>query len=273
MSVAPEPLANANPSARPGGGRRVRLQAPPGYGAVVPLEPRQHAGLGLPAQPDYRWCAGLNAVYVSAPEFGRAMHDYPIALARVPHSGEFQPVAIMGLRSGQNLFVDAQGRWRDDAYVPAYCRRYPFCIAEIPGEDHVDAPRRLVCVSPDGLTRDTPAPLFGADGSPNSAWKALHGLIERVEAARMQTRVLCRRLEALDLLRPFDALALPRKGPQQRLHGIYRVDEDRLSALPARQLRALMSKGELRAIYAHLLSLENFARLLDRATAHATASG
>ena len=48
-----------------------------------------------------------------------------------------------------------------------------------------------------------------------------------------------------------------------RLKGLFRVDEERLQAVPGRDLRVLMRKGELRAIYAHLLSLENFARLMD----------
>jgi hypothetical protein len=75
--------------------------------------------------------------------------------------------------------------------------------------------------------------------------------------------VLAKRLDALQLLRPFEALALPHRGAQTRLQGLHRVDEEKLQQLNARDLRALLRKGELRAIYAHLLSLENFARLLD----------
>ena len=44
---------------------------------------------------------------------------------------------------------------------------------------------------------------------------------------------------------------------------MHRVDEEKLNALGPRELKLLMRKGELRAVYAHLLSLENFGRLLD----------
>ena len=90
-------------------------------------------------------------------------------------------------------------------------------------------------------------------------------LLEAVEGSRQQTRVLTRRLEALGLLVPFDAVAMPRQGDRMRLQGLHRVDEERLLQVPGRDLRTMMRKGELRAVYAHLNSLENFGRLLDLA--------
>jgi hypothetical protein len=252
--------------------QRLRLRAPPGYAALQPLDRTRHAGMGLRGD-GHAWCAQLNAVYLSLPEFGRAALDYPIAFARLATTGggeEYQPVAVLGLRSGQNLFVDAGGHWRKGAYVPAYCRRYPFCIAEIPGEDAVAGARRLICVDESGLQAASQRPLFDANGAPTPAWPPVQQLIEQLEAARMQSRVLAKRLDALQLLRPFEALALPRRGAQTRLQGLHRVDEEKLQQLNARDLRALLRKGELRAIYAHLLSLENFARLLDLAAVSET---
>jgi hypothetical protein len=247
--------------------QRLQLHAPPGYASIQPLDRIRHAGMGMQAA-GYEWCAQLNAVYLSVSEFGRAALDYPIAFARMPGDDhEYQPIAVLGLRAGQNLFVGADGGWREGRYVPAYCRRYPFCIAEIPGEDAVSGAKRLICVDERGLQPAAPRPLFDATGAPTPAWAPIRQLIEQLEAARMQSRVLVRRLDALQLLRPFEALALPRRGAQTRLQGLHRVDEEKLRQLNGRDLRALMQKNELRAIYAHLLSLENFAHLLDLAVA------
>lgn len=236
--------------------------APPGYGKLVPLDRQRHAAYGLPAGEDHRWCARLNAVHLNAVEFAKAAADYPIAFVRDEDSGEYAPVAVLGLRSQQNLFVGADGRWRRHCYVPATVRRHPFCIAELPQPK--GPPQRLVCVEEAGLARGG-TPLFKADGSPSPAWEQTQRLLEAIEGARLQTRVLSRRIEALGLLTPFDALALPRQGQRMRLQGLFRVDEERLQAVPGRDLRVLMRKQELRAIYAHLLSLENFARLMDYA--------
>lgn len=251
----------------------LQFLAPPGYGKLVPLDRQRHGALGLPSSDQFHWCAQLNAMHLNAAEFAKAAADYPIAFVRDEDSGEYAPIAVLGLRSRENLFVDAQGHWRPHCYVPATARRYPFCIAEIAQKD--GPPQRLVCVEEDKLARGG-TPLFAADGSPSEAWLQTQRLLEAIEGARLQTRVLCRRIEALGLLTPFDALALPRQGQRMRLQGLFRIDEERLQAVPGRDLRTLMRKNELRAIYAHLLSLENFGRLMDYALeqdAAATAAG
>lgn len=245
--------------------KTVQLMSPPGYGAVVPFDKNKHAGLGVRPDYSFAWCASLNAVYVNAVEFARAATDFPIAFTRDERSGEFLPVAVLGLRKDENLFVDAKGNWRKLCYVPAYFRRHPFCIAELPAADGAD-PQRLVCVQEDQLG-ESESPMFGADGEPTEAWETAQKLLEAVEGARQQTRALCQRLEALELLVPFDALATARGGQQMRLQGMLRVDEEKLGKLSGKELTQMMSKGELRCLYAHLISLENFARLLDMTTA------
>jgi hypothetical protein len=253
-----------------GGARRLRLVAPPGYGRVVPLDRNRHGRLSLPGVRDYRWCDRLNAVFVNVVEFSRVALDYPIAFAREPDSGEFVPMAVLGLRKGENLFVDAGGLWLTGTYIPAYLRRYPFCIAHVPDQAGA-ATRHLVCVQEDGLESGG-QPLFDPEGQPSEAWTAIEKLLEAVEGARQATRVLTKRLEAWELLVPFAALANPRKGPKMQLTGMYRVDEKKLGELSGANLRKLLSKGELRAVYAHLLSLERFARLMDLAVARHSGS-
>ncbi|MND06523.1 SapC [compost metagenome] len=51
------------------------------------------------------------------------------------------------------------------------------------------------------------------------------------------------------------------------LTGMHRVAEKRIEHLNASQLKNLVKKGILSRIYAHLLSLDNFAKLLDRKAA------
>ena len=241
--------------------KSIQLIAPPGYGEVSPFDKQQHAGMGVRQAQNYDWCSGLNAVYINAVEFARAALDFPIAFTREERSGEFIPVAVLGLRNGENLFVDEDSRWQEQAYIPAYFRRYPFCIAELP-QQNGNEPQRLVCVQADQLeANDTP--LIAEDGTPTERWNNVQKLLEAIEGARQQTRVLSRRLEALELLTAFDALATSNSGQQMRLQGMFRIDEQKLNALSSKDLKSLMSKGELRCIYAHLLSLENFARLLD----------
>lgn len=240
----------------------IQIRAPLGYCKVVPLNREAHASLGL-ATLSHRWCAALNAVPLNAGEFASAAASYPIAFARDEDSGEFSPMAVLGLRNAENLFVNAEGQWLPRSYIPAAIRRYPFCIAEI-SDPQGRAPQRLVCVE-DGQLVTGGQPLFTAKGDPTPLWDNTQRLLEAIEAARQQTRVLCKRLDALGLFTPFEALALPRAGKRMRLQGLFRVDEEKMNAIPGKDLRVMLRKGEFKATYAHLISLENFAALMELA--------
>ena len=241
---------------------QITMQLPPGYTSLTALDRHKHAGLAVLPNRNHAWCGKLNSVFLNAVELSKACVDYPIAFVRESNSGEYLPVALLGLRTGDNLFVDDRGQWRTRTYLPAYVRRYPFCIAEVPAPDGGET-QRLICVQEDQLGPSV-KPYFDAKGEPTEDWTAPKNLIESSESARQQTRAFTRRLEAFGLFEPFDALALPKGGGQQmRLLGLHRVNEEKLNALGAREQKLLMNKGEMRAVYAHLLSLENFARLLD----------
>ena len=249
----------------------VQLNSPPGYGALAPLDREKHRGLGLRPQRSYAWCARLNSMFVNAVELPRAGLDFPVAFVREQNSGEFFPVAVLGLRAQENLFVDARGQWKPHVYIPAYARRHPFCIAEVPaaaGEE----PKRLICVQEDQLEVSA-VPLFDAKGEATAAWAPVQQLVEAMEGARQQTRAFVRRLEAFGLFTPFDALALPKGGQHLRLQGLHRVDEQKLQELGTKELKLLQRKGELRAVYAHLLSLEHFAKLLNLTQSLTAADG
>ncbi len=235
--------------------------APPGYRLLTAFDKKKHAGLGLSPVRSYRWAAELNAMFVNAAEFGRAALDYPLVFVRAPGNPEPLPAAVLSLEAKRNLFVNGDGQWKSAAYVPAYARRHPFCIVQLPGEKKGEA-RNLVCVE-DGALVKSEKPLLDVQGEPTADWAALLKMIEAMEAARTQTAAFGQRLDTLGLLTPFDALALPNSAKPLRLQGMLRVDETKLGKLDTKDLKNLLTRGELRAIYAHLLSLENFAKLLD----------
>jgi hypothetical protein len=65
----------------------------------------------------------------------------------------------------------------------------------------------------------------------------------------------------------FDAFALQAslgQGGAATFGGMYRVDEKKLEFLNAAQHKTLIRKGIMGRIYAHLMSLDNFARLIAR---------
>jgi len=92
------------------------------YRSPVVLRFEQHRDLCVKPAGDYSFARDVNAVPISVGEFMPAIRNYPIVFAE----GSLTPVAILGLKQGENRFLTAGGAWRRDAYIPAYLRRYPF---------------------------------------------------------------------------------------------------------------------------------------------------
>lgn len=234
------------------------LPPPPGYTTLAPFNREQFRGMGRRRETPAAFARELNAVLITSVEFFQAARHYPIVFGRDTATGGFIPVVITGLEEKQNLFVDADGRWRAGRYVPAYVRRWPFYTLQL--QD--DPEKSVVCVDPSGLEANDKA-FLDDKGEPTAAWKDMERLMNDMEAARRQTLSLLRSLTTLELLEPFEAHAVARRGGSLRLSNMHRVSEAKLNALPEKQLRQLMSKGFLSRIYAHLMSLDNFQLLLD----------
>lgn len=240
------------------------IPLPPGFRSAVPFDRHKHKRRGIPPGAA-QFARHLNVIYITAAEFARASHDFPLAFAR-EHSGKLVPIALTGLNEGENLFIDANGVWAPDVYCPAFIRRYPFFTATV--ADGTEQ-RALICVDERALTTDAPA-LINAAGEPTDRWREIELLIMEMDNEQRATAALCDRLVELDLLEPFEADFHPRGKPEVRVAGLLRVNEQRLHRLDETDIVALMRAGHLARIYAHLLSFENFNRLLNR---HISATG
>lgn len=235
------------------------MTPPPGYESLVLFDKEQHKGLSV--SQNLSFGASLNAVFVTAPEFVLACRDYPLVFVRDTATEVFVPMIITALSNGNNLFVDEAGCWQQDVYVPAYVRRYPFCVAE--GQQQDGSVRGVICVDEAALEAGD-RPLFDHQGEPTAVWQEVEKLINDMEVARQQTARLCRALDDLDLLEPFQAQAVLKNGEKYNLQSMYRVAEKKLNELPVDVIQEMMGRGDLGRLYLHLASLNNFARLVDR---------
>jgi hypothetical protein len=126
-------------------------------------------------------------------------------------------------------------------------------------------------VDESGLAADAPDHLFDEGGKDGEAWRRYDTLMRELEGARQQHDRFMQTLAEHRLLQPFEAHAFPKGGRDLHLTGMHRVDENRLNALEGRVIKGMMKRGELSRIYAHLMSLDNFRYLMDRAAARAAA--
>ncbi|HEY3644552.1 MAG TPA: SapC family protein [Gammaproteobacteria bacterium] len=243
----------------------MNITIPPGYKGLVALDKEIHKGKGVVAAHRAAFAAGLTGVYVVAAEFVQASRHYPVVFVQDQASGEYLPIAVTGLNQDENLFVGKDGEWEKDVYVPAYVRRWPFFGVRIEGEEAKNG-NILICVDESGLTESSQA-VFDTSGNPSTDFQPTQTLISEMEGARPATEHLCQTVKEFGLLEPFEAHAFPKSGREMRLRGMFRVNEDKLNELQGKDLKRLMKSGELSRIYAHLMSLDNFKFLMDRAAA------
>ena len=233
------------------------------YVAPEPLSKEAHAGLGLKnLETPYAFAARTHLVPVTVTEFGPAALCYPIIFI----GPEKTPVAVMGVNADENLFVDEKGAYAPDASLPAYIRRYPFVLA-----NDAAAQRMVVCI-------DTKAPMIGEnpdapffeDGEPSAYTKGAIDFCNNFEQEAQRTQSFVSLLKELDLFEDKTATYTPplangQPGQPQTIAQYQGVSEAKLNALSAEKLKELSSNGALSQIYAHLISLFGWDRLIVKA--------
>ena len=243
----------------------MQITPPFGYREVVPFLKTHKVRLLAPGEvPEF--ARRGNAIPISYTEFQLIAREYPIVFTTGDEGRTFACVAVLGMTGGENLFY-REGAWARDVYVPAYARRYPFCMAKMT-LNNVQQKDHLICVEKEFVDERGEA-MFGAGGQPSAKWSQIERLLSEYEADLERSREMCAILGDYGLLEPFTMQANLNKGGAMHLTGMHRVSEKNLENLNAAQLKNLLRKGYLARIYLHLLSLENFARLLDRRTAAA----
>ena len=242
----------------------MQISPPFGYTEVVPFLKTQKVRL-LPPGEVPPFVRQGNAVPISRTEFQPIARHYPIVFTSGDEGKSFAAVAVLGLNAGENLFY-GDGAWASGAYIPAYARRYPFCMARL-NVNKVEQKDRLICVEKSALDEAAGEAMFDSSGGPSEKWKGVERLLSEYEADLERMREMCALLADYGLLEPFSMQATMKKekgGAKMQLTGMHRVAEKNLENLNTAQLKNLMRKGYLGRIYLHLISLENFARLLDR---------
>lgn len=239
------------------------------YDRPVVLNRARHRNLRIAPHPgDYSFAAGVNSLPLATAEFARAACDHPILFAGAD-AASVVPAALLGLRAGENLAVDAHGQWREESYIPAFLRRYPFVLAEkASAEDGFN-----VCLDEayPGLGEAEGEPLFGEDGANAPLLDGALHFLQEYQVHLQRTREFTARLHELELLQPKAIRFQPASGEAFSLDGFFVVDEEKLRALKGKPLLDLLRSGDLGWIHVHLMSLVNVERLGRRLDARIAA--
>jgi hypothetical protein len=223
---------------------------------VVPVNKERHAGKKVRPSNDFGFAAGFHIAYVTTHEFARAAAVYPVVFLEDKDNDSYRPVALLGLDAGENLFVDAQGKW-SASYIPAIIRRYPFALVKAP-----DADRYIVCVDEASqLLSDTEgAALFDEAGNPTQVIENVKRYLGELQQMDQITHEFSQFLVQNNLLTPLNMRVNAGSGVRN-ITGCHVINEERLNNFTDAKFLEVRQKGYLPAIYAHLISLAQIERL------------
>ncbi len=216
----------------------------------------QHRNARIGAVPDFKFASSINCVALTLVEFTEASKEYPIVFASV---GERHvPVALLGLRDKENLYVNAEGKW-DARYIPASVRRYPFVLAE-------NGPAQwVVCVdeASSAFNAQGGQPMFDEQGKNAPLLEGALNFLGAFQTEFARTEAFMKMLAEHQLLTEMAAKFDLKDGRSFVVKRLHVIDEKKFQALDKEVLAALVKSADAAWIYAHLMSMSNLRRLID----------
>lgn len=240
------------------------------YEKPVPLNKDKHSKFGVKQiDKPFEFLQKQHFVPITAPEFGAAAASFPVIFA----GEEKSPLAVMGIRSGENLFVN-DGQFQQDFYMPAFARRYPFVLAGDQAND-----RFIVCVdeSAECVTDKKPAQLFFDGDNTSQFTQEAFTFLQNFERDRQATQAMIEKFKELDL---FEQKEMHFQGQnpdgspaeRQKIADYFAVTEEKIKSLSQKALKEFADNGYLAVAHAHMVSLGNWQRLVNMTLRRAAAA-
>ena len=218
---------------------------------LVAVTREAHAKQCWKHPPNHLFAATQALLPLVVAELPAATVSFPIGF--VAQGERFVPMAVLGFKPGQNLFVTPDGRWMAP-YVPAAIRCYPFHLAQSEGGE------KVLCVDTDsGLIGEAGEP-FLHDGEPTQAVRDVITHLTQTEQSRGVTVKACAVLQAHKLIVPWQISVQGDQGKQQ-IEGLFKIDEAALNQLPGAALQELMQSGAMALAYCQMLSTQHLQKL------------
>jgi len=225
---------------------------------MTPVNRDRHSKTKIKSSTDFNFAKDIHLAYLTINEFTRAATTYPIVFLDDQSTGEFRPVALLGLEPGKNLFIDASGQWKAP-YVPAIIRRYPFALSKT-----ADSENYIVCIdeASASVSEHEGAPMFDEQGNETAVVENVKRYLGELQQMDVLTKQCCTLLAQDNLFTPLN-MRVNINNQFRNITGCYVINEERLNNFADHKFTEIRKKGYLPAIYAHLISLAQIDRLAE----------
>ncbi|MDF1875736.1 SapC family protein [Sulfurimonas sp. SAG-AH-194-I05] len=215
------------------------------------LDKKVHKDLKLSPYANYEFTKDVYLSPIGLEEILVAMKSVIIVFVK-DESGDIYPSVVLGGEEGGNLLLSKENTWKENKYIPAALRCYPFGL----GSDGKNS----------FITVDAKAELFEQEGgnliikdeeSLTDAGENAINFVTTVYNNIHTTKEFSKLLNSLGILKQAEISIKMNKEEYTLKSGIYIVDENALNKLESRKIKKLATGGFMKFVYAHLLSLNN----------------
>ena len=231
---------------------------------LVALDSQTHRNVRITRQPGRDW-AEFNVVSVIPREFPRLLAHYPIFFIKNTESGRFEPAALLGFGSKENLFF-VNGRW-DAAYVPLQIQRQPFSLIPRRGDSTAGGQPGLdvaIDLDSSNIQAQEGERVFHDNGEPSKFLQDISSMLSTLVSGSREAYAFTGRLAELNLIEPVRIDVEFVDGSEAKMEGLYWIAAAALKALPAAQLAELRDREYLQWLYFQMASVAHVSGVVAR---------
>lgn len=228
------------------------------YVSPRPLSGATDGKLRISPPKNFMFAAKTNAIPLLSAELAVAAAWYPTVFTATDTP---IPAAVVGLKNDSNLFVDAEGQWKQGGYLPAYLRRYPFILMETPEDNQM-----VLCIDSACETLGDTGEFALFEGEqPSKFTRDVMDFCGSLRHHGEETEKFVAALREYDLLVPNDAVIEMPGGAKMQMGGFLVISQAKFDTLPDNIYLAWRRQGWIALIYAHLGSMHRWQALATMA--------
>lgn len=188
----------------------------------------------------------MNSTTIMVGELATLVHEYPIFIIKNPNTGQFLFSALLGLESGENLYIK-DNTWQARC-TPLDILRRPF-QAMLAKEGDFSGGRIAIDVTNPQVINNKGESLFDQQGEPTDYLKRVQKTFAQLMGSTEQNKAVLEGLYKYDLLEPI-SLELDLGGAEPtKMNGLYAINKESLAKLNGEALEACHQEGLLQVCH------------------------
>lgn len=202
----------------------------------------------------------VNIASVTAGELSTLVHEYAIFITKSQTTEDFQLAAVLGLKSGENLYIN-DNKWRA-TYLPLDILRRPF-QAYLPNLRNLKEGRIAIDIASEKVSETVGEALFDGEGNETKFLQKLQKTFAELMSGAEQTRTLLEKANQLNLIESVTLnIDIPERDTTS-LNGLYAFNKEALTKLSGHDLEQVHQSGLLQVSHLVLSSTLHLQKLIN----------